>query len=308
MKIGQKCAQFVHKSVHSRKLVKHCFHYQAPSSRVMPVGFKWNIEILRGGKVIDELHLGPESNRALEKEFRQSPCLFQYLVELPELAAQGMTARRRRTTTIAGRPVSLPQGWTIPQSHTCQLFPVLPASQEYLDLEAKLHATLPNATITSIQRIQNLLVHQKYSAELLRITSECAKEDEDPPQIEHLLFHGTKNLHPGTLICSQEGFDPRMAGSQNMWGPGAYFAEDASYSDMYAYRQGAERQLLVASVALGSCFDFGTVTSQRMDQPPLDVLHAGRHHSISGITKDSRVFAVYNSSQCAPRYLIKYKV
>ena len=53
-----------------------------------------------------------------------------------------------------------------------------------------------------------------------------------------------------------------------MWGPGIYFAEDASYSDNgYSYKIGNKRQLLLVLVFLGN-FDLDTKSDKSLKRPP----------------------------------------
>lgn len=43
---------------------------------------------------------------------------------------------------------------------------------------------------------------------------------------ERILFHGTKGLNPMTVALGRQGLDCRMAGDNNLYGRGMYFAED----------------------------------------------------------------------------------
>jgi hypothetical protein len=52
---------------------------------------------------------------------------------------------------------------------------------------------------------------------------------------EMQLFHGTRSLLPSEIYTCEKGFDLRFANS-GMWGIAVYFAENASYSNGYAYR------------------------------------------------------------------------
>jgi len=287
-------------------------------AQVKPVGFQWFLDIKKDGCIVESVQLGYHTNRTLELKFRQNLDTFSYTVEKSstdpsdihirsQLPDMDHTAEYRRVSTVAGRPIVLPQFWSPVQNYTCQMFPVAEESEEFKKVEEMFRDTMPDAKIQVLQRIQNLLTLHKYYAENRKIASECYSTQ--PAQTEHLLFHGTKNLSPTAIISSQEGFDTRLASSQNLWGPATYFAEDASYADKYAFRTGpTTRQMMVASVAVGSCFDYGTLCNPTLNQPPIDVHNKGRYHSVSGITKDSRVYAIFNSNQCLPQYVITYSL
>jgi hypothetical protein len=56
--------------------------------------------------------------------------------------------------------------------------------------------------------------------------------------IELQLFHGTRSNDPYLIYNGEVGFDMRFS-STGMWGIGIYFAQNASYSDGYAYNSTA---------------------------------------------------------------------
>jgi len=299
--------------------------------KILPVFYQWTIiislycdEALQEGtsdQEIGQYKCNPALNRELELKFRQGTKIFtstlfqnrklifdleKNVVTQPGKSGFKYTLERR--VLVAGRYIKLPKHWNPTQTHTCQLFEVGKATSEFKNIEQTLKNTLPGAKVTAIQRIQNLLVYQKYYAELPRV--EFASNEVN----EKFLFHGTRNISPGAIISCQEGFDTRLAGNQNLWGPAAYFAEDAKYVDAFAYKNqscnssGAPtKQIIVASVALGACFDYGELCNPSLKQPPINIRTKQRYNSVSGVTKDSRVYAVFNSAQCCPRYIVNYE-
>jgi len=62
---------------------------------------------------------------------------------------------------------------------------------------------------------------------------------------EKELFHGTSSTPPEKIFRSEQGFDFRFC-SRGMWGTGAYFAVNASYSNNYAYTIAARKQIILA--------------------------------------------------------------
>jgi hypothetical protein len=93
-------------------------------------------------------------------------------------------------------------------------------------------ATLPNAKLYQVERVQNLVAYQKYvqSKKFLE-----HKYDGEDIKIEcSMLFHGTRSCNPYEIIESEEGFDMRFS-NEGLWGKGVYFAENASYSHNYAH-------------------------------------------------------------------------
>lgn len=218
------------------------------------------------------------------------------------LLSPGTEMKIKRKTVVLGTTVPLPRTWEPVQSHTCQLFPLSQESQEFQNIKATMTETVPNIEIEEIQRVQNLLAYQRYYIAKTQITRDGVVEAN-----EKLLFHGTRNTNPGAILSSQDGFDCRLASNQNLWGPGAYFAEDLSYVDPYGFRcSTSSKQVIIASVIIGNSFDFGTTTNPTLTKPPMDIYLNRRFDSITGITRNARIYAVFDSAQCCPRYVVKY--
>lgn len=212
--------------------------------------------------------------------------------------------------------------WTVEQSHTCQLFDLESDTEEFKIVEEMVHDSMPAAEVTSVQKIQNLLQYQKYYLEKLHVAAmnDLPNPDDLPLGFEKLLFHGTRRIPPAHIISSQEGFDVRLSATQNLWGSGAYFSESASYTHAFAHSSSLNpgvSQILIASVLVGESFDYGKMCNTSLRQAPLRISHRQlgsttellkRFDSVSGETKNSKVYAVYSSSKACPRYLVKYKL
>ncbi|KAL5477879.1 hypothetical protein EMCRGX_G024733 [Ephydatia muelleri] len=129
---------------------------------------------------------------------------------------------------------------------------------------------------------------------------------------EKQLFHGTSNTPPEKVYCSEQGFDFRFAAT-GMWGTGAYFAVNASYSDSYAYSvTSAQKQMLLAVVLTGDAIE--SQPDKKLTKPPLKKAVMGstfkdeRYDSVTGTTKGSKIYVVYDHDKAYPCYLITYKL
>ena len=97
-----------------------------------------------------------------------------------------------------------------------------------------------------------------------------------------------------------------------MWGKGIYFAENASYSNGYSYKnQDGTCSFFYAKVAVGQSVQLPNDAS--IKQPPLKsnvALQSGfteeRYDSIKGHTGGSDIFIIYENSRAYPQYLITY--
>mmetsp|Transcript_96893 Transcript_96893/g.145146 ORF Transcript_96893/g.145146 Transcript_96893/m.145146 type:complete len:350 (+) Transcript_96893:109-1158(+) len=216
----------------------------------------------------------------------------------------GSKMKLSRQICVLGSHIKLPPTWNPVQSHTCQLFELDKASFEFQNILATMRDTIPNIVIESVRRVQNLMAYQRYYLARKIITRDNVVDAN-----EKLLFHGTRNTNPTSVIGNQDGFDVRLAGNQNLWGPGVYFAEDASYVDPYAFRMSLSSKLIiVASVITGDSFDFGTTAQPSLKKMPINIDTSRRFDSVTGVTKNSRVYSIFDSSQSCPRYLIKYSL
>src|SRR3990167_7299902 len=202
-----------------------------------------------------------------------------------------------------GVKIKFPLYWDTRQTHTCEFFELSHTTKEFQDIQESLLETLPSAQITSIQRVQNLFLQAKYYTELCYLSN---KNDGNCNQ--KYLFHGTRGTDPKEILRSQEGFDSRLSSKTNLWGPGIYFAEEAKYADGFAFRTGTQRQLILASVALGIYFDYEKLCNPTLTTPPMNIETKKYYDSVSGITRDSRVYTIFNSYQSCPRYLISYSI
>ena len=198
----------------------------------------------------------------------------------------------------------LPKKPVLPESKLVVLDPFSSAYKEVKDLFDKtMSGKYKNITITLLI---NPHTKSRYNS---FITSLKAKGT--TPLKTLLLFHGTSKVDPKIIYDGYyENFDAahRKVG---LWGKGIYFATDAFYScNWFAYDQGNEvYSIIVAEVAVGNYYDYGTSTDRSLLHPPnLPNDPYKRYNSVSGITKGTRVHTIYSSNQAYSKYLITYSI
>ena len=71
-----------------------------------------------------------------------------------------------------------------------------------------------------------------------------------------VLYHGTRKSNPVDIVTSEWGLDMRYANEKGHYGAGIYFADNASYSNRYAYVDPVLKikQILVCFVIVGDSF------------------------------------------------------
>eukprot|EP01064_Diplonema_japonicum_P033113 TRINITY_DN6452_c0_g1_i7.p1 TRINITY_DN6452_c0_g1~~TRINITY_DN6452_c0_g1_i7.p1 ORF type:complete len:476 (+),score=50.57 TRINITY_DN6452_c0_g1_i7:57-1484(+) len=199
-----------------------------------------------------------------------------------------------------------PKTWK-PQKNNLEEVDIPQGSKEYDSVANAFSKTMTKAKIVSVTRIQNKMLWAYFVSEKKRmeanngVTVRTAK-----------LFHGTGRAQPKLIYDGQDGFDTRFA-NNGLWGRATYFSTTASYSHSYATSDPAaptHKQMLLATVLVGNCKDYGKNTDSSLVIPPCvdsstqDSVR--RYDSVSGITAGTQVYMVYSNGRGYPEYLITY--
>ena len=198
--------------------------------------------------------------------------------------------------------VSYPSEWE-PQSNDIELKSVLHGSKEWSNVEADVKKSMSGVHIIRVERIQNKGLWEKYDFCKRRLHSKNRGDIN-----EMRLFHGTRTNPPEKIYRSEHGFDFRF-GSSGMWGRGAYFAVNASYSSNYAYRSVDPtclgRQIFMAYVLTGHSKK--TRADSSLVVPPYkEGFTDERYDSVNGDAGTSRIYVVYDHDKSYPAYLITF--
>ncbi|XP_064414378.1 protein mono-ADP-ribosyltransferase TIPARP-like [Latimeria chalumnae] len=168
------------------------------------------------------------------------------------------------------------------------------------------HKTLSEekAIITEIYQIKNYFLWQKYQCQKKFMCK--GRSDEEISQLERNLFHGTEEDALDS-IC-QMNFDHRVAGKNGtVYGQGSYFARDARYSHGYTWLtpQG-HRYMFLAKVLTGK-----PAQGRREYRRPPPLKKNSPNSSLYDLcvdnVSDPKIFVIFDSCQCYPYYLIKYR-
>lgn len=201
-----------------------------------------------------------------------------------------------------------PPEWE-PQQGDIELFDVQKGSTEWRDVDNLMNQTIPNIEIWYLDRIQDRKLWDKYALE----KEHMSERNGDAHVNEKLLFHGTANTDPQTVIQSVRGIDFRYSRCdyQQLWGKGSYFAVNASYCDSnnfyYVDQKLQVKQLLLVKVLTGYSCAYGTNCDPSLTKPPpLSVGNHSLYDTVNGFTKNSCVYVVYDHDRSYPAYLISY--
>ena len=219
------------------------------------------------------------------------------LVEMQKVVIEHMP-------TESNDKVQFPAEWQ-PQEKTTELFPLVRGSAEWRRVEQKFAATMVGVQITSIERVQNTWLWEKYVQHKKMIHKKNAGSVN-----EMELFHGTSGNNPLLIYGSEEGFDMRYS-AQGMWGLANYFAVNASYSNTYAHTTvSGQRQLFLAKVLTGDSYECGSNHALKMPPEKSSSGHVQlsqvRYDTVTGHTSGSQVFMTYDNQKAYPAYLITY--
>nr|XP_046235741.1 protein mono-ADP-ribosyltransferase TIPARP-like [Scatophagus argus]XP_046235742.1 protein mono-ADP-ribosyltransferase TIPARP-like [Scatophagus argus]XP_046235743.1 protein mono-ADP-ribosyltransferase TIPARP-like [Scatophagus argus] len=199
-----------------------------------------------------------------------------------------------------------PPVWCLASEQDYSLVDVPAETRAYKTVRSFFYNSLPETEvdIISIQQVQNLLHWDKYQRHKTHMQKQHT-ESKEP--LERHLFHGT-NRKASEDIC-HNNFDPRMAGvNGTTYGFGTYFATKASLSHAYSAKVKSDelRHMFLAKVLVGKV-SLGMNTYRR--PPPLST--RTKEYRLYDTCVDRldkpTMFVVFDSCQCYPYYLIKYK-
>ena len=127
---------------------------------------------------------------------------------------------------------------------------------------------------------------------------------------ETYLLHGVRGGGAVADAICREGFDPRIANIDGLYGAGVYFADQACKALQYA-RGGnkswtSRRYIFYSRVTLGRAFPTrGDFQNQRRPPRGFDSVVAHIHIANHGVQRH-REFVVYDGSQIYPEFLISF--
>ena len=205
-----------------------------------------------------------------------------------------------------------PRWWAL-QTQDRELKPVFKGSAEWNDVLRRMRRTLPKAEMVQLERIQNQPLWEKFAIE----RKQMYKRNNGEINEKHL-FHGSRKVNPRDIVLSLTGVDFRYSRDQNlMWGTGAYFAVNASYSDTFAHQMRNNlKQMILVQVLTGKSCSYGKTHNKALTKPPqlprpsLPSASAGPaplYDTVNGETNGSTVYVVYNHDKSYPAYIITYK-
>ena len=186
---------------------------------------------------------------------------------------------------------------------------LLPDGQEKSDVAANFMQTLnhTNVRIVSIERIQNVSMWQSYAVKRQTVVSREQKQDNTKTQSRFeraWLFHG---CHPDVVPnIMQQGFNRSFCGrNATVYGKGAYFARDASYSSgtQYATPDSSGYQYIFACRVVVGEYCLGKYDALTPDVRSGHTLYDSTVNNKS----DPSIFVTYHDAQAYPEFLIKFK-
>ena len=179
--------------------------------------------------------------------------------------------------------------------------------------------TVQGARVVSIVRNQNFLLWHRFASYRFAMEhsrappaghanrSACAPSVapalSPKPRTQEFLFHGCREEHLQSIL--RDGVDTRLARASGMFGMGAYFARDASYSHNYSRSLPSStspsplpKLMLLCRVVVGvqAPAVSGQATGMRKAPPGYDSI----------VSKDGRIFSVFENSASYPEYIITY--
>ncbi|XP_078529399.1 protein mono-ADP-ribosyltransferase PARP12-like [Lissotriton helveticus] len=170
-------------------------------------------------------------------------------------------------------------------------------SMEFKEIEKSFKKTMPQHTISKVQRIQNITLWNFY-----QMQKDTMKKQNSKDVLEKQLFHGTKPIYLDG-IC-HHNFDWRVCGlNGTVYGKGSYFARDASYSDDYCDSNSSSKSMFLARVLVG---DFVRGKSSYTRPPQRPYTQGTFYDSCVDKDPDPSIFVIFEKLQIYPEYIIEY--
>lgn len=231
--------------------------------------------------------------------------LQKYLLELQQdlLRAHAPIPAQLQQHAYGPDASQFPAEWDL--EHSFPLKEVSPESAEWAEVFKELRKTMPSVKLTNLHRIQNKQLWQKYAIERQHMWERNSGEIN-----EKQLFHGTRDNDPIKVVESEKGIDFRYSSEGRLlWGKGAYFAANASYSDKYSFScENGEKQMLLVKVLTGKSYQnaTGEYHQEWKLPPPLNPVTNKLYDTVTAFTGGSQVYVVYDHDKSYPAYLITY--
>lgn len=203
---------------------------------------------------------------------------------------------------------TMPKDMSTGKEIACHVVDLQPSDAEYQTVSTAFTSTLPPAggdvwkSIVKIQRIQNPALYAQYAGR------KKIMEKENPNITnERQLFHGCK----GQVITNiyHQGFNRSFAGENaTVYGEGAYFAVNASYSARKTYSPpdaNGNRFIFYASVLTGEY----TQGHSKLKVPPAKDPSKSTvilYDSVVDNMSAPNMYVVFTDAQCYPDYLITF--
>jgi len=234
--------------------------------------------------------------------------------ELDDIDTQLEKAKKRQELLVLRRAElkSKPSRWT---DSTDILIEVLPTEAEYWDVNERLKASMNDAHISKLWRIQNDNLWAFYSFHRDRLLSLGVNDN------ERQVWHGTSSLEPSVIYNDkQDGFMMQYS-REGFWGRGIYFADKSCYSHHYSYspspdtphRKGAEsneREMFLSKLLIGNQTfirrEGKELYCSSLTVPPNDPATNMKYNTVAGHTGGSDVWIVYENGRAYPDYLVRY--
>uniref|UniRef100_A0A3B4ZTK8 TCDD-inducible poly [ADP-ribose] polymerase-like n=1 Tax=Stegastes partitus TaxID=144197 RepID=A0A3B4ZTK8_9TELE len=199
-----------------------------------------------------------------------------------------------------------PPVWRQASEQDCSIVDVPAGTRAYKSIQNLFYESMSETAVDviGIQQVQNVLHWDKYQRQKAHMQKHHTNSEEP---LERHLFHGTTS-EASEGIC-YNNFDPRMAGvNGTAYGFGSYFATTAVLANPYSNTEEADevQHMFLAKVLVGKV----TLGSSSYHRPPPCSSKTKQYHLYDACVDkwhDPTMFVVFDSCQCYPYYLIKYK-
>ncbi|KAL6472151.1 hypothetical protein MHYP_G00183390 [Metynnis hypsauchen] len=249
------------------------------------------------------------TNFDLEEAYgRKQPCRMiqiddeQYEVNLTQRMAIGRSGeiKLKRIDWRDQSTVPLPDHWEDMKGDFVKRVLIHQGTLEYTDVENEFRRTGLKDKILNIERVQSSTLWRSYTIQKKHLDDKNKHRNN-----EKRLFHGTRCDNIENI--DQRGFDRSYAGTNGaLYGNGAYFAVDPSYSAKKFSKPdklGHKRMYLVR-VLVG---DYTTGKPGLLSPPAKSSTATNLYDSVTDDEQNPSMFVIFHDAQAYPEYLITFQ-
>ena len=289
-------------------------------SVTQPTQIVWEFQLKKNWIQYSWIQYSPQISQILESNWKnKSTARFQHLDSFYEIDMNKKDLQQvdldctKNRQNVRRRDIAqvFPDTWNQHLDvRKCHFITVEKNTTEWSTIDQELKRTLPTVSLLKVERVQNhaLLEYYNFQQKLISRLS----RDSDPNVKK--VWHGTRVNDPRKICADQADGFMMQCSNGGRWGFGLYFAENASYSDAFAYCETKRTSFFHSTTKTKTLILVNLIVGEEKYLEADDTLvrcpdkedGTGRYDTVTGTTKGCKCYVVYENGRAYPAYLVSY--